>query len=71
MLCDLKSISADAAQRAVDGGATVSKAQPGMYSGGHSYNHTLTTNGGKTYRLSDYVFKALVLKPETVNLPLW
>lgn len=71
MLADLKPISADAAQRALDSGATLVRIEPSMYSGGYTYRHMLTTKRGTAYRVSSYVMRALDLKPETASLPLW
>lgn len=65
MFYELKPISIEAAQRAVDNGATVSKLRSGFYSGGHSYSHVLTTKRDTNYRVSDWVFKALAMKPGT------
>jgi hypothetical protein len=71
MLCDLKPISADAAQRALDSGATLVRVENGLYSGGYTYRHMLTTKRGTAYRVSSYVMRALDLKPEIANHPLW
>lgn len=65
MFYDLKSISVEPAQRALDKGASVFKMRSGFYSGGHSYNHVLATKRGTSYRVSDWVFKALITKPGT------
>jgi len=62
----LRSLDIPQAQRAIDAGAAVYKLRVGFYSGGHNYNHLVIKQNVAIFRVSDCVFKSLVIPNSVV-----